>query len=138
MSTFTLDSRLAADGLTVGDTRLCRLLLMNDARYPWCILVPRRPQVREIYELPAEDRQRLLEESVVLGRAMMDVFGGDKLNVAALGNQVPQLHLHHVVRRIGDPAWPAPVWGVGRARRYTDDETMAVLSRLKRALPADL
>ncbi len=108
---FELHPQLAADTLMLGDWPLCRVLLMNDARYPWCILVPRRNGIREIYELPVADQQQLLSESVRLGRMLMRLFNGHKLNVAALGNMVPQLHLHHVVRDPADPAWPAPIWG---------------------------
>jgi len=115
---FGLDARLAADTLPCADLPLSRLLLMNDARYPWCILVPRRAGIREWYELDDDDQAQLLKESIWLGRTLMQRFGGDKLNVAALGNVVPQLHLHHVVRRQGDGAWPAPVWGRGTAEPY--------------------
>ena len=120
MSGFELHTQLAADCQPLAEAPLCRLLLMNDAQDPWCILVPRRPALREIYELDDADQAQLLAESVTLGRAMMQAFSGDKLNVAALGNMVPQLHLHHIVRRVGDPAWPAPVWGRHPAAPYTE------------------
>lgn len=108
---FELNPRLAADSIAIGDWPLCRLLLMNDSQYPWAILVPRRAGLREAYELEAADQLQLLAESNHLGREMMRRFSGEKLNVAALGNMVPQLHLHHIVRHSADPAWPAPVWG---------------------------
>lgn len=127
---FTLHPRLAADTIMLGDFPLSRLLLMNDARYPWCILVPRREGLRELYELTPAERLQLLEESCHLGAGMMAVFAGEKLNVAALGNLVPQLHLHHVVRRRDDPAWPAPVWGHLPARPYTPQAREAVVGRL--------
>src|SRR5262245_27562488 len=95
---FELHPRLAADTIVLGDFPLCRLLLMNDAQYPWFILVPRRAGAREIYQLDERDQQQLLKESAQLSRAVMDAFRGEKLNVAALGNLVPQLHVHHVVR----------------------------------------
>ena len=82
------------------------------------ILVPRRVGIREIFELPAEDRLCLLEESCTVGEFMMQAFAGEKLNVGALGNLVPQLHVHHVIRRRGDPAWPGPVWGHSAAVPY--------------------
>lgn len=132
---FTLDPRLAADCIVLGDAPLCRWLLMNDARYPWCILVPRRAGVREIFELEAADRAQLLDESARLGHALMQAFGGDKLNVAALGNVVAQLHIHHVVRHRGDAAWPAPVWGRGTAVAYTSARLEQARDRLSRALP---
>ncbi len=132
---FELHPQLAADCFTLGDLPLCRLLLMNDAHYPWCILVPRRAAVREIYELDESDQMQLWRESAALGRAMMQACGGDKLNLAALGNLVPQLHIHHVVRRQGDAAWPAPVWGRVPARAYTDEARDEIVGRLRAALP---
>lgn len=110
-SGFTLHPQLMADTHTVGDWPLSRVLLMNDAQFPWLILVPRREALREIYELSLPDQQQLLRESSTLGSVLMDAFSGDKLNIGALGNLVPQLHVHHIVRHVGDPAWPAPVWG---------------------------
>jgi len=132
---FALHPQLAADCFVLGDAPLCRLLLMNDAQYPWCILVPRRPDIQEIYQLAAADRAQLLDESVTLGAALMQVFAGNKLNVAALGNQVPQLHLHHIARRYNDPAWPAPVWGLHPAQAYAEDARTSFLVRLSVALP---
>ena len=95
---FQLHERLAADTHKLGESRLCDVLLMNDNTWPWVILVPRISGIREIYELPNEQQQRLLFESSALSEGMMQLFGGDKMNVAALGNMVPQLHLHHIVR----------------------------------------
>ena len=115
---FSLHERLAADCFVLGDFPLCRLLLMNDANYPWFILVPRRAGAREIYLLDEADQRRLWAESAQLSRAIMAAYAGEKLNVAALGNQVPQLHLHHVVRYAGDAAWPDPVWGKVPAAPY--------------------
>lgn len=111
MSHFTLDPRLSEDTLTVACWPLCQVLLMDDAQYPWLILVPRRQGLREVYELSPDDRQQGLDESVALSHWLMEEFAGEKLNVAALGNVVAQLHIHHVVRFRDDPAWPAPVWG---------------------------
>lgn len=134
---FSLHVQLEKDCYVLGDWPLCRLLLMNDAHYPWFVLVPRRSQIREIYELSEADQIQLLRESVALGRAAMQAFSGDKLNVAALGNIVPQLHLHHVVRRQQDAAWPAPVWGRHPARPCTDAERQARIAALKLSLPAE-
>lgn len=130
-ATFELDPRLDADTTLLAQFDLSLLLLMNDARYPWCILVPKRPGIREIYELSLTDQGRLLRESSMLGRAMVQAFGADKLNVAALGNLVPQLHLHHVVRFVNDDAWPAPVWGRHPARPYTAEAREQRVSLLK-------
>lgn len=135
--TFALHPRLAADTLVLGDFTLSRLLLMNDAQYPWFILVPRREDAREVYLLDERDQQQLLKESSVLSRAIMQAFKGDKLNVAALGNLVPQLHLHHVVRFATDPAWPRPVWGLHPPRPYSRAERAARRLALRAVLPAD-
>jgi diadenosine tetraphosphate (Ap4A) HIT family hydrolase len=138
MPTFTLHPRLAADSHLAADWPLCRLLLSGDATYPWFILVPRRPEMREIYQLEAADQQQLLRESVILGQAMMQAFAGHKLNVAALGNVVPQLHLHHVVRYETDPAWPGPMFGRAPPQPYAPEARAARLAALAAALPPDL
>lgn len=134
MSGFVLHPRLQADTRLVAEWPLSQLLLMNDARYPWFILVPRRAAITEIYQLCEQDQRQLWQESARLGSAAMAAFAGDKLNVAALGNLVPQLHLHHVVRYQQDPAWPAPVWGQGEPRPYSTDEQDAVIARLMEAV----
>ncbi len=108
---FELDARLQKDCIVLGDLSLCRLLLMNDATYPWFILVPRREQSGEIHQLTKADQQQLWRESALLAEWMEKVFRYDKLNVAALGNLVSQLHVHHVGRSQQDPCWPGPVWG---------------------------
>ncbi|MFG6665886.1 HIT domain-containing protein [Halomonas sp. HNIBRBA4712] len=122
MSTFNLDPRLAADTLSLADLPLCRALLMNDARYPWVILVPRREGISEVFELESEEQAQLWREATALGQALKLAFQGDKLNVGALGNVVSQLHVHLVVRFESDEAWPAPVWGKGEAKPYTADQ----------------
>jgi diadenosine tetraphosphate (Ap4A) HIT family hydrolase len=116
---FVLHERLAADTLDVGRLRLCRILLMNDATYPWLILVPERPSVQEIFELDAADRAALIEEVTLVSRALDALFEPDKLNVAAIGNIVAQLHVHIVARFRSDPVWPAPVWGRTPPYPYT-------------------
>jgi diadenosine tetraphosphate (Ap4A) HIT family hydrolase len=128
---FGLHPQLAADCAVVGDLPLCRLLLMDDANYPWCILVPRRAGVREIHELAAADRAALLDEVTGLSAAMQSAFAADKMNVAALGNVVPQLHVHVIARRVGDAAWPRPVWGAVPRRPYGEVERDAMLERLR-------
>lgn len=127
---FELHPQLAADCVVLGDFPLSRVLLNRDSNYPWFILVPRRVGLTEIYQLPAAERGQLLEESCRLGELLMAVFGGDKLNVAALGNMVPQLHVHHIVRRIGDAAWPGPVWGAVPMRAYGEDALNEMLGKL--------
>lgn len=135
---FELHPQLAADTVTVGDLPLSRVLLMNDSRYPWIILVPRRAGLRELYELHEADLQRFWRESVLLSRTLMATHHGDKLNIAALGNMVPQLHVHHVVRYTTDAAWPAPVWGKHPALHYTADALAQQVGLLRSALGPDL
>jgi diadenosine tetraphosphate (Ap4A) HIT family hydrolase len=135
---FELDPRLAADTLVVGETPLCRVLLMNDARYPWLILVPRRGDVTEPFGLSESDQARLWQESMRLGEAMKVHFAADKLNIAALGNQVAQLHVHHIARFRTDYAWPGPVWGVGSAVPYSDAALDALIGELRSLLQQPL
>lgn len=108
---FELHPRLTEDAIGLGRFSLCRVLLMNESRYPWLILVPERPDISEIHELSEADQVQLIRESSALAAHLKHVLAADKLNVAAIGNLVPQLHVHHVVRYHNDPAWPAPVWG---------------------------
>ena len=115
---FELHPRLVRDTYVIGDFPLSRLLLMNDASYPWFILVPRRADIVEIFELRHDDQLQLLKESSQLSMVLSRVFEADKLNIAALGNMVPQLHIHHIVRYRSDQAWPQPVWGRFPAQPY--------------------
>ncbi len=133
---FELDQRLAADTVEVLRWPLCRVLLMNDANYPWLILVPKRAGVREVHELDSGDRARLVEEAAAAARILQDATGADKMNVAALGNVVAQLHVHVVARRRGDPAWPKPVWGVVPARPYPEPDRERLLMSLRPGLGA--
>jgi len=135
---FELDPRLAADTFLVGETPLCQLLLMNDARYPWLILVPRRGDITEPFELGEADQAQLWQESMRLGEAMKAHFAADKLNIAALGNQVAQLHVHHIARFHVDAAWPGPVWGVGSAVPYGDAARDALMGELRGVLQQPL
>ncbi|VXB59011.1 Histidine triad (HIT) protein [Pseudomonas sp. 8AS] len=134
---FTLDSRLQQDTLPIGDFPLCRLLLMNDANYPWFILVPRREAVSELFQLDMADQQALWQETTRLAETLKDVFVADKMNVATLGNVVSQLHMHVIVRRREDAAWPAPVWGKHPAKAYSAEQIAAVRERLRLVLAAD-
>lgn len=131
---FDLHPQLSADCTVVDDLPLCRLLLMEDANYPWCILVPRRAGIREIHELAEADQAALLREVTRLSMAMQEAFAADKMNVAALGNVVPQLHVHVIARRVDDAAWPRPVWGAVPRRAYAGDEREAAIARLRRTL----
>lgn len=133
--TWTLHAQLAADTLCVGDFPLSRLLLMNESRYPWCILVPRRSGAKELHRLDDADQLQLLRESTALARAMEAAFAPHKMNVAALGNVVPQLHVHHIARFRGDPAWPAPVWGKFPPEAYAPEAAIERCEMLRRLLP---
>ncbi len=128
---FELDNRLSNDCIVLGDFPLCRLLLMNDASYPWFILVPRRAEVTEIYHLSVADQRQLLHESSFLAENLSDIFAARKMNIAALGNVVAQLHVHHVVRFESDRAWPAPIWGVAPAEPYTEQEIHDIYHKLE-------
>ena len=131
VSSFELDPQLARDCVVIGDFPVCRLLLMNDSQYPWFILVPRIQGVEEIYQLDEAAQQQLLFESSYLAEMLQVLFSADKMNVAALGNVVRQLHVHHVVRFTADAAWPAPVWGRHPALPYTDEQLAEVMRKLK-------
>lgn len=117
---FQLHSRLAADCIPVGHLPLSLLLLLNDAQYPWFVLVPRRPAITEIFDLPDDEQLQLCRESAHLARAMKQAFHADKMNIGLLGNLVPQLHLHHIARFRTDPAWPGPVWGHSAPKTYDE------------------
>jgi diadenosine tetraphosphate (Ap4A) HIT family hydrolase len=132
---FELHPRLEADCISIGSFPLCRLLLMNDANYPWFILVPQRASIREVFELSEDDQHQLLRESSALSRVISDHFNADKINVAALGNMVPQLHIHHIVRYESDPAWPAPVWGHAPAEPYSEEELSELVKTLAGVMP---
>ncbi len=134
---FTLDSRLQHDTLVIGDFPLCRLLLMNDAHYPWFILVPRREAVSELFQLDTTDQQQLWLETTRLAETLKDAFVADKMNVATLGNVVSQLHMHVIVRRREDAAWPAPVWGKHPAQGYEESQIAAIRERLRLVLADD-
>lgn len=130
MESFELHPRLQQDCLTVGNLPLCRLLMMNDRQYPWFILVPRRPAIGEIYQLAESDRQQLMAESCLLAEKLAGIYQPDKLNIAAIGNLVPQLHLHHVARFQTDKAWPAPIWGKFSPEPYAEEDAQPHINRL--------
>jgi len=131
---FELHPQLAADTFVVGELPLSRLLLMNDHRFPWCILVPRRQELRDLHELDATESADLFAEIRRVSLRLLALGHVDKLNVAALGNRVPQLHVHVVARRTNDAAWPGPVWGSGPAQPYAPAEVKTLLTNLRTAL----
>jgi diadenosine tetraphosphate (Ap4A) HIT family hydrolase len=128
---FALDARLERDTLFVGDLPLSRLLLMNDARWPWLILVPRRSGLSELTDLDAAERARLIEEAARVAAWLERYARADKINVAALGNVVRQLHLHVVARAAGDPGWPGPVWGFGAAVAYEAEAARTIVGQAR-------
>lgn len=117
---FELHELLKRDTYQIAESDLCQLLLHKDANYPWFILVPKRADITEIFQLTEQEQSQLLKESSLLSKALCQVFSADKLNVAALGNVCPQLHVHHIVRFKADATWPAPVWGKVDAIEYTE------------------
>ncbi|WP_448550415.1 HIT domain-containing protein [Thalassotalea fusca] len=131
---FELHSLLVKDCIEVMDLPLSKLLLMNDKNYPWLILVPRVHDVTDIYQLDWEEQQQLLNESSMISEVMMQLFDGKKMNVAALGNICPQLHLHHIVRKEGDNAWPAPVWGAAPPEPYSEAEQAELMQQLTQTI----
>ena len=134
MSDWVLDQKLADDSVFVVDWPLSQLRLINDSRFPWLMLVPRVSDIEEIFQLSDEDQQQLLQESSQLAKILSASYEADKLNVAALGNVVRQLHVHHIVRYVGDCCYPSPVWGVGEAVSYTEQELRLCLEMLHDSL----
>jgi len=125
-----LHPQLEKDCFILGEFSLCSLLLLNDANYPWFILLPNREDVREIHFLSEPDQQQLMAESMYFSRCLQQVFKPDKLNIAALGNMVPQLHIHHIARFHKDACWPAPVWGAVDAIPYPEQDVITIKNQL--------
>lgn len=125
-----LHPQLEKDCIVLGEFNLCTLLLLNDSNYPWFILLPKRENVTEIYRLSQPDQQQLSEESAFFCQCLEDLFQPDKLNIAALGNVVPQLHIHHIARFKTDASWPAPVWGAVKPVPYQAEQIQQLSSRL--------
>lgn len=135
---FVLHPRLMADTAVIVDWSLSRVLLMNDKRFPWVVLVPRRPNAIELFDLDTASRATLSNEIARAAERLKDWArtrgGSDKMNIGAIGNMVPQLHIHVVSRRKGDALWPGTVWGAGQAEHYGAAELMRVVSELRDAL----
>ena len=131
---FSLHPQLDADTIAIGDLELSRVLLMNNAELPWLILVPRRDEISEWHHLQAQDQQQLHRESMKVSSLLMQLFDGDKLNTGALGNLVPQLHLHHIIRFKSDSVWPRPVWGNIAAKNYSKLQLETITVKLQQAL----
>ncbi len=129
---FILHSRLMQDTYYIGKLSLCRVLLMNNQMFPWIILVPERQGMVEIFQLKPRDRKVLMEEITLISETLNKVYWPDKINVAALGNQVEQLHIHVIARFKTDEAWPEPVWGKG-AKPYDENSVMEIAAKLREA-----
>lgn len=121
---------LKNDCFVLGEFSLCTLLLLNDANYPWFILLPNREDISEIHHLSEQDQQQLLAESIYFSHCLEQVFQPDKLNIAALGNVVPQLHIHHIARFTTDICWPSPVWGAADALPYHSNQIKIIKDQL--------
>jgi diadenosine tetraphosphate (Ap4A) HIT family hydrolase len=134
MHAFALDTQLAAETVLVADWALSRVLLRDDARFPWLVLVPRRPNVSELHELTHAERMVLIEEIARASHGLKHISGAAKINVGVLGNLVPQLHVHVVARTPDDAAWPAPVWSHGLTVPYDAPARDALLARLRSGL----
>lgn len=131
---FELHPHLAADTVEIARWDLSLVLMMRDRAWPWLVLVPRRPGMRELHDLAAADRALLIEEIARASDALRRAFAADKINVGALGNLVPQLHVHVVARHVGDPAWPGPVWGAQPPSPLEEPELAARLTSIRAAL----
>ncbi len=130
---FALHSDLKRDGIPIGSFDLCLVLLINDQNYPWFVLVPQRDGIRDTIDLAQDDYEQLWSESRAFSVGIMQVFAGEKLNVAALGNVTPQLHVHHVVRYSSDPAWPGPIWGKHAMKPYDGSQIQSTVQKLSAA-----
>jgi diadenosine tetraphosphate (Ap4A) HIT family hydrolase len=137
MSDWTLHPQLAADTVALGDLLLSRVLVMNDATYPWLVLVPRKTGITEVIDLDEDEQTHLMHEVTRAARALREVTACHKLNIAALGNMVPQLHVHVIARFRHDPAWPKPVWGAAPAKAYEREALDAFAASLRRNIGLD-
>jgi len=131
---FILHPCLKKDCIALGKLELCHVLLMNDSQFPWIILAPDRENITEIYQLPESEQQLLAQESSWVSQKMAEHYQADKMNIAALGNLVPQLHIHHIVRYTTDKLWPAPIWGVLPAQAYTEKEVQKIVPEIQNIL----
>jgi diadenosine tetraphosphate (Ap4A) HIT family hydrolase len=131
---WSLHAQLQKDTIDIGDLQLCRVLVIKDANYPWLLLVPRRPETVEIIDLDEVGQAQLMTEIGRVARALKEITKCDKLNIAALGNAVPQLHVHVIARRSTDAAWPRPVWGVVPPLAHDAEEAQHFIGALRRKI----
>lgn len=134
MAEFTLDPQLAADSVPLCQLELCTVRLMKDANYPWLLMVPKRAGMVELIDMARQDQHQLMDEVAMLSAALRSVTNCDKLNVATLGNMVPQLHIHLIARFKGDAAWPGPIWGKVAPKDYEADAHIVLVERIMQAL----
>lgn len=134
MTRYALDTRLANDAIFVGNLDLSELRLMNDRRFAWTVLIPRRAGLTELFELTRQDRMTLTDEIAAVSETLKRIANAHKMNVAALGNQVSQLHVHVIARQEGDAAWPWPVWGRGTPEAYEGGKAEALAAQIAKAL----
>jgi len=135
---FQLHPRLQQDSIAIAQLELSELRLINDSQYPWFVLVPKRADISEVYQLSEKDQQLLQQESSQLSKMLAELYTADKINIAAIGNIVSQLHIHHIVRYKADIAWPAPVWGKFDAVPYTEQQIEKIKSQINKRLTAIL
>jgi diadenosine tetraphosphate (Ap4A) HIT family hydrolase len=136
MNLFRLDERLEKDSLEIGALRLCQVRLMNDARWPWLVLVPMMPGASEMHDLPKQQQRQLAQEMLIAGAALKRATSCEKINTGALGNVVRQLHVHVIARKAGDPNWPGPVWGFGARQPYEGES--GLIAKIRDELGADI
>lgn len=134
MTRYALDTRLANDAIFVGNLAVSELRLMNDRRFIWTVLIPRKPGLTELFEMTRQDRMMLTDEIASVSETLKRITQAHKMNVAALGNQVRQLHVHIIARHEGDAAWPWPVWGRGEAEPYESGKAEALGVQIAKAL----
>jgi diadenosine tetraphosphate (Ap4A) HIT family hydrolase len=131
---YSLDNRLKQATLPIGRLELCEIRLLNDARWPWLLLVPMRDDMAEIFDLAATEQNILTEENVLASVALKKLTGAEKINTAAIGNIVRQLHVHVIARSENDANWPGPVWGFGQAEPYNDSAAKSLIDKLRNEL----
>lgn len=136
MTIFVLHPQLEKDSELITELALCSVRLINDANYPWLILVPRINEIGDVIDLSETQQQMLWQESALVSQALKHLFTPDKLNIAALGNMVPQLHLHHIVRFQHDVSWPKPIWGQVPPKVYTDTQLAETINLIKTEIEA--
>lgn len=134
MSQFTLDPQLEGDSLPLIELDLCTVRLMKDANYPWILMVPKQNGLAELIDLSVEDQHKLTDEIRIVSTALQGITKCDKLNVAALGNMVRQLHIHIVARFEGDAAWPGPIWGKVPMKPHNEVESAKLIEAVQRAV----